>query len=113
MERSNDSYRLGFEMKTSLIESIKANEGFEPKPYPDPLHGWSVPTFGHGLTYITEAESVVTVTYSLVRFSKGDIDTNVWIELCTPLNSEMLIPLYFLKELANFKEVSRSGIWSM
>lgn len=48
-------------MKTSLIESIKANEGFEPKPYPDPLHGWSVPTFGHGLTFITEAESEMIV----------------------------------------------------
>ncbi len=40
-----------------LIESIKLHEGFESKPYPDPLHGWDVPTFGHGLTYITESES--------------------------------------------------------
>lgn len=44
-----------------LIESIKNNEGFESKPYPDPLHGWVVPTFGHGLTYITEAESETIV----------------------------------------------------
>jgi lysozyme len=41
----------------SVIESILAHEGFVPKPYPDPIHGWGVPTFGHGLTYLTEAES--------------------------------------------------------
>jgi lysozyme len=44
-----------------LIDSIKSNEGFSAKPYPDPLHGWDVPTFGHGLTYITEAESEMIV----------------------------------------------------
>ena len=44
-----------------LIESIKLHEGFKSKPYPDPIHGWDVPTFGHGLTYITEAESEMIV----------------------------------------------------
>lgn len=44
-----------------LIQSIKANEGFMAKPYPDNIHGWNVPTFGHGLTYITEAESEMIV----------------------------------------------------
>ena len=44
-----------------LIKSIKLHEGFKSKPYPDPIHGWDVPTFGHGLTYITEAESEVIV----------------------------------------------------
>lgn len=41
----------------SEIEKILEEEGFSAKPYPDPIHGWDVPTFGHGLTYITEAES--------------------------------------------------------
>jgi lysozyme len=48
-------------MMNDLIDSIKANEGFESKPYPDPIHGWEVPTFGHGLTYITEVESEMIV----------------------------------------------------
>lgn len=57
----------------SVIYSIVKHEGFEPKPYIDPLakqripadefaiieKHWAslVPTFGHGLTYITEEES--------------------------------------------------------
>lgn len=41
----------------SVIESIIQHEGFRAKPYPDPIHGWQVPTFGHGLTYITSDES--------------------------------------------------------
>jgi lysozyme len=40
-----------------LVDSIKRHEGFMDKPYPDPIHGWAVPTFGHGLTYITASES--------------------------------------------------------
>lgn len=44
-----------------LIKSIVEHEGFVSKPYPDPLHGWAVPTFGHGLTYITEEESIQLV----------------------------------------------------
>ena len=42
----------------NLIQSIVEHEGFRSKPYPDPLFGWDVPTFGHGLTYITEEESL-------------------------------------------------------
>ncbi len=37
------------------------HEGFSEKPYPDPIHGWDVPTFGHGLTYITKQESKIIV----------------------------------------------------
>jgi lysozyme len=46
---------------SDLIESIKFHEGFSAKPYPDPLHGWDVPTFGYGLTYITKDESEMIV----------------------------------------------------
>ena len=45
------------ECKMSAIKSILEHEGFVAKPYADPIHGWEVPTFGHGLTYITEEES--------------------------------------------------------
>ena len=40
-----------------LIQSIKQHEGFSPKPYPDPIHGWEVPTFGYGFTYLDEEEA--------------------------------------------------------
>ena len=40
-----------------LLESIRKHEGFRSKPYPDPIHGWDVPTFGIGFTYITEEEA--------------------------------------------------------
>lgn len=40
-----------------LLQSIREHEGFRSKPYPDPLHGWDVPTFGIGFTWITEEES--------------------------------------------------------
>ena len=56
----------------TLIESIKKHEGFRAKPYPDPIRGWDVPTFGHGLTYITEAESAVLVE-NRIRGIRGEL----------------------------------------
>jgi lysozyme len=47
---------------SKLIEEIKLNEGFSSTPYPDPLLGWSKPTFGYGLTYITEDEAEAIVS---------------------------------------------------
>ena len=43
--------------KESTIDRIKRHEDFREKPYPDPIHGWDVPTFGYGFTYITKQES--------------------------------------------------------
>ena len=55
---------------TYVISQIKLHEGFRANPYPDPLHGWSVPTFGHGLTYITEAESEFIVAQRIANIHR-------------------------------------------
>ena len=44
------------------IDQILEDEGFESKPYQDHLKNW---TFGHGLTFITKAESKVVVNMRL------------------------------------------------
>lgn len=46
---------------TSLIKSIADHEGFSPSAYPDPLTKGVPYTFGHGLTTITESESLMLV----------------------------------------------------
>ena len=51
----------------NVVQSILKHEGFRQKPYPDPIHGWDVPTFGHGLTYITEEESEAIVRKRTVK----------------------------------------------
>ena len=40
----------------NLINRIKRHESWRAKPYPDPIHGWAVPTFGYGFTYLTPEE---------------------------------------------------------
>ena len=45
-------------MTESLLERVERHEGFRSKPYQDSLGVW---TFGHGLTYITEDESMMIV----------------------------------------------------
>lgn len=40
----------------TLSERIKQAEGWRSRPYPDPQHGWDVPTFGYGFTYLTPEE---------------------------------------------------------
>jgi len=59
-----------------LIESIVKQEGFRSKPYPDPIHGWEVPTYGHGLTYITESESLEIVKNRLIEV-EARLRTNI------------------------------------
>lgn len=44
-----------------LFAKIIEHEGFESKPYPDPLTGAEPYTFGHGLTFLTEQESVAVL----------------------------------------------------
>ncbi len=41
----------------NIIASIKRHEGFSERPYPDPIRGWDVPTFGYGFTYLTKDEA--------------------------------------------------------
>lgn len=44
-----------------LLKSIVGHEGFSPVAYPDPLSKAEPYTFGHGLTSITETESMEIV----------------------------------------------------
>jgi len=50
----------------NLIKSIVEHEGFSPVAYPDPLTKGKPYTFGHGLTSITEAESIEIVKNRIV-----------------------------------------------
>lgn len=68
-------YRGPKKMK-KVQQSIVTHEGFKSKPYPDPIHGWDVPTFGHGLTYITEKESAEIVHNRIIKIDtalRGEI----------------------------------------
>jgi lysozyme len=48
-------------MMENVLKSIAENEGFSPVAYPDPLSKGEPYTFGHGLTSITESESMEIV----------------------------------------------------
>lgn len=45
----------------NLLKSIVEHEGFSPTAYPDPISKGAPYTFGHGLTSITESESLEIV----------------------------------------------------
>jgi len=53
-----------------VIASILVHEGFRSEPYPDPIHGWYKPTFGHGLTYIELEESKQLVENRVIMIRK-------------------------------------------
>ena len=66
----------------TLLKSIVWHEGFSPVAYPDPLTKQEPYTFGHGLTYITESESLEIVK-----------------DRVTTLNFELSKKLYFFNDL--------------
>lgn len=56
-------------MMETLLRSIADNEGFSAVAYPDPLSGGKPYTFGHGLTTITESESLEIVKNRVVSIT--------------------------------------------
>lgn len=64
-------------MIEETLKSVLKHEGFRSKPYPDPILGWDKPTFGHGLTYITEEESETLVRRRLAELDNALRATSV------------------------------------
>lgn len=60
----------------TLLADVLANEGFKSKPYKDTL---GIDTFGHGLTYITEAESMVIVGARLQHLRDRLLKNKPWL----------------------------------
>lgn len=99
----------------NLLQSVVTHEGFKPKPYQDTLGVW---TFGHGLTYITEQESINIVMNRLVdigdtlsvkleyfKYLPADIQ-NVLIEMAYQLGISGLLNFkntLFLIENGNYE----------
>jgi len=58
-------------MTESLLKSIVDHEGFSSTAYPDPLSKGAPYTFGHGLTSITESESLEIVKNRVVSIQSA------------------------------------------
>ena len=50
-----------------LYDSIKAHEGYRAAPYPDPIHGWEVPTVGYGSTRIGKKAAEIQMQEDVSR----------------------------------------------
>ena len=53
----------------NLIDRIVQHEGFSETAYPDPLTGAEPYTFGHGLTWLTEEESLWLVNRRIEKYT--------------------------------------------
>ena len=94
----------------ALIERIAKNEGFRSKVY---KCSEGVDTFGHGLTYITEEESLHIVAGRVPKKHLKLLDID-WYKDLPPMVKEVLIEmtyqmgtsgmLKFKKMIANMKE---------
>jgi len=60
----------------NVLDSTVRNEGFRAKPYQDHLGNW---TFGHGLTWISEEESLTIVRGRLHDIQDSLIKAKSWI----------------------------------
>jgi len=86
----------------TLLESILLHEGFNAKPYKDTK---GILTFGHGLTYITEDESICIVINRLRERGK---QLEPYISKLSINKQEVLIEMSFqlgINGLMNFKRM--------
>jgi len=137
--------RMWERIMANVLDSILLHEGFEPKPYIDPLahkkipadefeiikNNWHLltPTFGHGLTYITETESTVivqgrindiTVDLHMQEWSFRDAHVavkNVLIEMAYQMGVDGVLKfkkMWNAIEKRNYKEAAkemRDSMW--
>jgi len=78
-----------------VIASILVHEGFRSEPYPDPIHGWYKPTFGHGLTYIELEESKQLVENRVVMIRRELEKAKPVFKDLTPTRQDALIEMGF------------------
>ena len=100
----------------ALIERIGVNEGFRSKPYQCTEGVW---TIGHGLTWITEEESLSILTGRISQLHLKLLDDLDWYEDMPPEIKGVLIEMIyqigysgvkkFRKMLANMKEHNWKG----
>ena len=57
-------------VSTAVLASIAAFEGFRSEAYPDPVHGWKVPTIGYGTTEGVKRGDVMTEAEAFERLEK-------------------------------------------
>lgn len=90
------------------IQMILDSEGFEPKPYPDPLTGAAPFTFGHGLTYITRKESKLIVENRAVRVMAVLNKKFSWFENLSDLRKDILVNMVFQLGLPRFLKFKKT-----
>ena len=100
----------------ALIERIAKNEGFRSKVY---KCSEGVDTFGHGLTYITEKESLHILTSRISQLHLKLLDAQKWYKNLPPEIQGVMIEMCFQmggsgtrkfkRMLANMKEKDWKG----
>ena len=82
-----------------LIERIAENEGFRSKPYQCTEDVW---TIGHGLTWITEEESLSILTGRISQLHLNLLDDLDWYEDMPPEVKGVIIEMCFQMGFAGF-----------
>jgi len=107
------------EMLQATVDSILRHEGFRERPYIDPLAkdripphafktiekywGSLVPTFGHGLTYITKEESRAIVTDRVVALHR-QLESAPWYVSAPAAVKSALIEMAYQLGLAGLSK---------
>ena len=69
-------------------EMLLGEEGFRPRPYQDHLGNW---TFGHGLTWISESESMAIVMRRIPMMLRELTGTYPWLDGDMPIEVAMVM----------------------
>ena len=89
----------------SLIERIGVNEGFRRKPYQCSEGVW---TIGHGITWITEEESLHILAGRISKLHLDILDTLGWYKDMPPEIQGVIIEMCYQMGFSGFKKFKRA-----
>lgn len=88
----------------NALTHVLKEEGFRSKPYLDTV---GVPTFGHGLTFITEEESTAIVQARIYDIYQDLYDKYSWFRNLSETRQAVLISMVFQLGITGFSKFKK------
>jgi lysozyme len=92
----------------TTLKMIEELEGFERRPYPDPLSGGEPYTFGYGFTYITKEEAEEVLKIRIRDITNGLWSKYRWFRNLSDVRQTVIVNMVYQIGFAGFDKFKKT-----